>query len=463
MSSSSLRLACAAVLLLAACGDNEAPNDPGSDAGGDAAASSLRIVPAAAQLRVGGAVRFRAEALDGTPVEATFTVTGGGAIAADGRYVAPRTPATVTIEARAGDDTGQATVDVAAYRGALTELPMMHGPRFSHSATLLADGSVLLVGSSRDGVVERFVPATATFVTAGDLGGPRWDHRAVRLADDSVLIVAGRNGPSALATAARYHDGAFTSTAAPLAEARFQFGVALLASGKVLVTGGQPRPGGDVVALASAELYDPATDRFTATGALGSTRSGHTTTVLRDGRVLVIGGRDSSCVLGCAPRFWATAELYDPETGMFTPTGSMAIERADHTATLLDDGRVLVAGGLSPGAGDSDIADTLESYDPATGMFSPAGTLQKRRTEHTATVLGDGRILFAHGRTEGEGTLASSWVETLDLTSGARTMAEASRSTRYRHTATLLDDATVLVTGGSEGGVGGIASVDRYE
>jgi len=159
----------------------------------------------------------------------------------------------------------------------------------------------------------------------------------------------------------------------------------LLQNGKVLLAGGWAA-GSSPVAL--AELYDPGTGKFTQTGSMTVGRDGHTATLLTNGQVLVAGGYPNT---GNA-NDTASAELYDPHSGSFSATGSMADGRDRHSATLLLDGRVLVAGGVHmPGA------NTAELFDPASGTFSPAGTMATRGVLHTATLLSDGRVLVAGG------------------------------------------------------------------
>ena len=171
----------------------------------------------------------------------------------------------------------------------------------------------------------------------------------------------------------------------------------LLQNGKVLIVGGVLTSASDPVA--TAEVYDPATGTFTMTGAMATAREQHTATLLADGRVLIVGGTTSApASLSSA---WlatgtlnlqgtATAEIYDPSTGSFSATGSMAAARTFHTATLLPNGTVLVAGG-------GDENSTAETYDPATGSFSITGGMEIGRSGHTATLLPNGSVLVAGG------------------------------------------------------------------
>lgn len=436
----------AALAGAAGCGDN---------------AAGPHFEPEVATLKVGGRAGFRVVDAGGAPLPATLSVVGAGVIDDNGWYQAPRDPTTDTIQARAaGGVFAEATAEVAGYAGRLEPLAPS-GARAGHAASLLDDGSVLVVGGALDGRLERFVPAERAFRAAGALDVPRWSLSATELPGGGVLIAGGRTFRDTLAAAVTYADER-VEAAGPLLEARFAHGAAALAGGDVLLAGGLPRTGSEVPALASAERYDPAARRFRATGAMSVRRADHTVTRLRDGRVLVVGGRDSTCIETCPQVFWATAELYDPVTEQFAPTGAMALARASHTATLLDDGRVLIAGGTTPDLGATDLADSVEIYDPATGAFHVAGGMQRRRAEHTATLLGDGTVLLAHGRTEGEGTLASATVERFDPRTGASVVTASTRTTRFRHTATRLWGGEVLLVGGTEGG-GEIHAVELYD
>jgi hypothetical protein len=178
----------------------------------------------------------------------------------------------------------------------------------------------------------------------------------------------------------------------------------LLTNGKVLIAGGFAIVSGWPV-YASAELYDPSTGTFTATGNMTARRFDHTSTLLPDGKVLIAGGhrnvfpdgddcsaRNNYCTLG-------SAELYDPSTGAFTAVRNMTTARASHTATLLNNGKVLIAGGNATRNEAGNLA-SVELYDPSTGTFTAAGAMSAARAWHKATLLGNGKVLLDGGRRE---------------------------------------------------------------
>jgi N-acetylneuraminic acid mutarotase len=210
---------------------------------------------------------------------------------------------------------------------------------------------------------------------------------------------------------------------------------ALLLDGRVLVFGGG--------AGTSAELYDPASGTWSATGDAVALRGGATVTVLLDGRVLVAGGQSFGV---------GTAELYDPNTGAWTETGNMSAGRIDHTAVLLPDGRVLVVGGYTyDTTGNNGTAlSSAELYDPDTGTWTATGSMSEARAGHAASPLPDGTVLVAGGQDIRDnaalGNLATA--EVYDPVSGTWTATAEMNEARYGHNATLLLDGRVLVTGG---------------
>jgi hypothetical protein len=170
----------------------------------------------------------------------------------------------------------------------------------------------------------------------------------------------------------------------------------LLKNGKVLVIGGRDADGN---VLATAELFDPASGNFTPIGSMHAAREFHTATLLSDGKVLIAGGDNGTEIL-------ATAELFDPNSGSFTPTGAMQAMREFHTATLRNDGSVLVAGGadstsLVAGSAKAGLLPeptaTAELFNPASGSFTPTSNMANARARHAAILLPDGEVLLTGG------------------------------------------------------------------
>jgi N-acetylneuraminic acid mutarotase len=251
-----------------------------------------------------------------------------------------------------------------------------------------------------------------------------------------VLVASGAtNDPQAFQfpqiTSAELYDqatGTWTLTG-DLSDARVLHTAALLLNGQVLVAGGWPNHNHTGGALASAELYDPATETWTFTGSMNARRVYHTSTSLLDGRVLVVG-----CF---TDGFTNTAELYDPATANWSFTGSTTTPHFGyHTATLLPNGMVLVAGGYE---GTFQISADAELYDPATETWTPTGSLATARQAHTATLLANGKVLVAGGASDG--MLASA--ELYDPATGTWTPTGSLNVGRWRHTATLLSDGRV--------------------
>ena len=342
-----------------------------------------------------------------------------------------------------------------------------------HTATALADGRVLVAGGT--GTSDRaldsallYDPGTNKFSPTGVLTTARGEHTATLLSSGLVLITGG--GPASwvtgagsfLASAELYDPktGTFTNTGS-MSTPRTGHTATRLSDGRVLITGGNDIAGR---AVATAELYDPATGTFSPTGSMSTVRGFHTATLLTDGRVLIAGG-DTAAWDDNGP-YLATAELYDPKTGKFTATGSMAVGRALHAATLLSSGRVLVTGGVSD-SGNFSLA-SAEVYDPATGSFTAAGPMTVGRVFQSATLLPDGRVLvaggLAHGRVYASNPQFLASAELFDPKAGTFSATASMADMRAFHAATLLGDGRVLITGGAvDSGVYRLASAEIYD
>jgi len=287
--------------------------------------------------------------------------------------------------------------------------------------------------------------SAASWVTTTPMTVAREFHTATLLTNGEVLVVGGGSGGGfvPLAGAELYEPatGAWLPTGS-LTNARYFHTATLLQNGKVLVAGGA----GTTPAYTSAEIYDPGTGRWTPTPRMHSLHAQHTATLLGNGKVLVAAGGGNN-----------TAELYDPNTGTWTLTGSLAQSRNDHTATLLPDGKVLVAGGF--GSSLAELA-SVELYDPATGVWTNVGSLSFGRANQTATLLLNGLVLATGGRTQ-----LSGFVPNSELYSPAATLWQQTGSlgtARYAHTATLLLSGQLLVAGGWATN-GWLSSAEIYE
>ena len=346
--------------------------------------------------------------------------------------------------------TVQAQADTFRATGSMTSA------RQYHTATLLSDGRVLVVGGmgTSGTSAELYDPKTGTFSPTGSTATARVGDTATRLSDGRVLVVGGLGHVGSLGggvASAELYDpktGTFGPTGSMMS-ARYQHTATLLADGRVLIVGGWENSGEP---LASAELYDPKTASFGPTGSMTGARHSHTATLLSDGRVLIVGG------VGSKGSNLSTAELYDPTTSTFSPTGSMVAAWNSPTATLLSDGRVLVAGGDRQNGYVND--PSAELYDPKTGAFTLTGSMTTHRISSTATLLSDGRVLIAGGVSYGQ---PASSAELYDPVTGVFTATGSMTTPRYNSTATLLPDGRVLMAGGEGKDLNLVRSAELFQ
>ncbi len=285
-----------------------------------------------------------------------------------------------------------------------------------------------------------------------DLIQVREGHTATLLENGQVLLVGGTGGQ--VATPELFDPATGWSPAASTSQALDYHTAARLADGRVLVSGGSFFNSDVRRPLAKADVYDPATNTWTQTGSMRDMRERHTATLLADGRVLVVGGNGESTPDGAEPSGIGqlSAELYDPSTGTWSDAASMAEPRTDHAAALLADGRVFVIGGESSGG-------SAEVYDPSGDSWSSAAALTEEDVGFTATLLSDGRVLVLGGvaqeQDEEQEPEDRFMVGIYDPSTDSWFMAAAPTDfDRDGHTATLLNDGRVLLAGGS-----GIAEV----
>ena len=432
---------------------------PSSTGSVSASTSAISINPASDVLRIGAKRQFSGFDYTVGQYDVSWHLregASGGSVTAGGLYTAPSTTGTFhLIAASKANPKITATAPVKVVPVGFVPSGHMAIPRSGHTATLLRDGRVLVAGGTANAAhsAELFIPASSSFTKiTGAMIHVRFDHCAALLQDGRVLIAGGDNREGTVFTSAELFDPATQSFVATgeLNQARKGATATLLPNGKVLIAGGQATGG----ALSSAELYDPVARSFSLTENMQTPRTQHTATLLSNGKVLLMGSiRDTR-----------SAELFDPATGRFTATGSLGQARAHHTATLLPSGKVLVVGGTQvqpPGGGGAPPApvslDSVEIYDPASGKFKNAGNLRVARDSHSATVLANGTVLVAGGYSHGfDGDAQGEWftmftAEQFHPTTSVWTPAASLEVDRAGHVATLLKNGQVLVTGGIQG------------
>jgi galactose oxidase-like protein len=295
----------------------------------------------------------------------------------------------------------------------------------NQTAALLGNGQVLVAGGQSSyctavspngpcvtdlttSIAELYDASSGAFSPAGSMVSRRDGHQAAPLPNGDAIEIGASPDPPDFTQSAEVYDlasGTFSLTPGELIVGRVgSFTATALQNGQILVAGGEGSAAGSGI-LSEAEIYDPTTERFTPTGSMTISRSGHTATLLNDGRVLITGGAADGPITGNPSGIQQSAELYDPARRVFAATGNMNVARSLHTATLLSDGRVLIAGGLAPlkplptpvcppppslapcFEQISAATASAEIYDPSTGVFTLTGDMTVARASHSATLL----------------------------------------------------------------------------
>jgi hypothetical protein len=406
------------------------------------------------------------------PVTKTFSATKGGAMSAARSAHRTSTVGDGKVLITGGFGPSGAALATAELFDPVTEdftgAGSLHHARARHAHSVLPTGEVLVSGGhSGIGVLsstEIYNPDTNTFTVGAYLNEARQTHGSQLLPNGLVLISGGNSSTSGdwdvqtnfLSSTELYDPvaGSFTTADGAINATCNRCGF-LLWTGKFLAAGGGTN---------EAELYNPlmpgTAETWEATGSMAAPRTSYLYNLLDDGRFLIIGGLDS------AGTPLASAELYDYATGTFTSTGSMSTPRQQHRSVLLYTGKVLVTGGRPDATASPNVLNSAELYDPVSGTFAPTGNMLRYRRLHRSTPLPDGRILITGGL--GGQTSADNGLPTLaeiyDPATGEFTATATPLNTgRRSHQVILLYTGKVLIAGGYGAGSVLLNSAELYD
>ena len=329
-------------------------------------------------------------------------------------------------------------------------------PRIFHSATTLQDGRILLVGGSKAPNLqltraEIFDPANDSLSDVAPLHTPRHAHTATLLPDGRVLVVGGYNLPKQWLDDAEVYDPNADSwtVVRPLFSHGVYHTATLMQDGRVLVVGGTIRSGPGISATERVEIFDPQTNSWTEASPLEFDRSSHMAQLLDDGRVLVAGGGGGED--GAHPG--ADAVLYDPMTNTWSPSGAMITPRIFGQSVLLPDGRILVTGGMAiKDEAQQILSASSEIYDPATNEWTAAADLPQSRYGFSLVVVPDGQVLAVGGSRDWDCCLSQDSmvreIESYDLSSNQwQIVGQIPKPSEFA-TASLLPDGRLWIAGG---------------
>ncbi len=230
----------------------------------------------------------------------------------------------------------------------------------------------------------------------------------------------------------------------------------VLQNGKVLVTGGDDMEGN---ALASCEIYDPATASWSYAASMQFPRERHTSNELSDGRIVIIGGNTNNINEWIAT---PSIEIYDPSTDTWTPGGSMYVPRENHTSTLINDSMILISGGLTGQEGNWQVLTECEIYNVNSLQCTVTGSMSQLRHDHAAALLSDGTVLVAGGRTGGAGSDYLAECEIFNPSSGTWAIAPPMPEARIAPITAVFSDNSVLIAGGRKDDNDAAEAADVY-
>ena len=341
---------------------------------------------------------------------------------------------------------------LVAGNGAWARTDPLPQAMWASASVLLGDGRVMVVGgatggSSYNAVASAaiFDPATGHWSAVTDMLQPRAYAMAVTLADGSVLVAGGSHDGQPLDTAERYNpDNGTWVAAGRLNLPRTEGTLTLLQDGRVLAAGGGIEGAPGWASTASAEVFDPKTGVWSIAAPMSVARARQTATLLPDGEVLVAGG--ATTFQGATGSVTATAEMYNPESNAWRAAAPMSEPRYIHGAALLKDGRVLVAGGWRSTSNSDPSRATAEIYDPTTNRWAATGLMTAARADFGLVALADGRVLAAGGGDPAYKVQAGS--ELYDPLTGVWQAADNLPTPTMWPAIQALPDGRVLVAGG---------------
>jgi hypothetical protein len=448
-----LLTALAAALIITGCGSPSTPVPQSPQSPPPPSSATVVITPATATVFRGKTQLFTATVSGQTDQTVTWSLDNSlGSIDSTGLYTAPSNsdgqPVFVRATSKAvpsASGTATATLPTIPFSITPGAVAIVPGATQTFSATVVGLNSTQVSWTVQGG---------GTISSTGLYSAPSTSGLFYVVATSSANANYSTTAPVLVAI-----NPTASSSTGNLQDNREFHTATLLPNGKVLVAGGSVVADefSCIAGKDSAELYDSALGTFASTGTMTNRRYAQTSTLLQNGEVLITGGfsfDSHDCDIAETSPGVASAEIYNPSNGSFAPTGSMAEKRGGHTATLLTNGKVLIAGGDNTG-GDYifpffavDGSVTAELYDPATGLFTTTGNMVTPRVGQTATLLVNGDVLLAGGWTASQNASTAA-AELYHLASGAFTPTGSMNSPRAGHTATLLPDGKVLIAGGA--------------